>query len=129
MRGTPVPLKVAGAGLSHVVVEHPHGLHYFLFDLGTAYYLVRREEVVRHGNQRVPGPPAEPIDGAPADQPGKPERPVAELLANLRVHGAKVCVSYTVHKHQCGPNCISYIKLTGEKHRTTCRFFLALDMK
>ena len=83
MGGAPVALKVAGAGLGHKVVERPHGLHHVLLGLGTAYDLVGGEEVVRHGNQGVLGPAAEPIDGASADESRELECSVAELLANL----------------------------------------------
>ena len=85
MGGTSVPLEIAGAGLSHIVVEDSHGLHHLLFGLGTAYDLVRGEEVVCHSHQGILGPAAEPIDGAPTNQPRKLECPVAELLTNLHV--------------------------------------------
>ena len=78
-----LPLEVAGAGLCHVIVDHPHTVDDLFLDVRRAHNVELGEEVVGHGNEGVLGPALEPVHRAARDQPGELQRPTAELLPNL----------------------------------------------
>ena len=99
-----LPLEVAGAGLGHVIVDHPHTVDDLLLDVRRAHNVELGEEVIGHGNEGVLGPALEPVHRAARDQPRELQRPTTELLANLEttitaVNGA--CITTVPTLNSC----------------------------
>ena len=83
MHFSSIPLKVAVAGLVHLVVVHPQGLDHASLDLCRAHHVELRQEVVGHGHQGLTRPRSEPVHGAAGYQPWELQRAGAEFLPNL----------------------------------------------
>ena len=79
-----LPLEVVYAALGDTIMDYTHGVDHLFLDLIAAHNREFPQEVVSHGNESIFGPALEPIHGAPRDQSGEFERPLAELFSNLR---------------------------------------------
>ena len=77
------PLKVFDTRLSDTILEATHGLLNLLLDLVSADDIEGLQEVVRHSDEGVLGPAAEPVHGAARDQTRELQGSVTELLSNL----------------------------------------------
>ena len=78
------PLEVIDAGLGDAVLEATHGLLHLLLDLVGADDVKGLQEVMRHGDEGVLGPAAEPVHRAARDQTRELQGSVPELLSNLQ---------------------------------------------
>ena len=66
-------------------MEVSHSLYQLSFGFIWTYYIEFGEEVIRHSNQGILGPPSEPIHGAARNQAGELQWTIAELLTNLHI--------------------------------------------
>ena len=79
-----VAVKVLDARHSDFVVKHAHRFDKRSFDFGLANHVDAGQEVIGHGDERVPGPSSEPIHGAAAEQPGKLQGSISKFFADLK---------------------------------------------